>query len=203
MRGNILSVIGALLASAMLLLPCHVFAGQKVEGIAFEDAATVNGQRLKLNGVGVGQQLSEKIHVSALYLTEPQTDASRILTSKEARRLEVVLLRRVSERMSERFFLTTMKKSTYGKELLQHTEDLGRFGEIFAKAGDRNAGDRIQIDWVPSVGIEVRINGKRLQPTVNNEVVYRVLLDGYIGVRSGRALREGLLRSTNAPDSKQ
>jgi hypothetical protein len=176
-----------------LTFSCHALATQAVEGINFEESANVAGQRLVLNGIGVGQQLAEKVHVTGLYIASKQSDNAKILTLAGAKRLEIVFMRKVPEKASSRFFINALRQSGESKALAFHFEDMTRFGELFGKNGDRSAGDRVQIDWVPGTGIEVRINGKLAQPVINNEIIYRVLLDGFVGIKAPRRLREGLL----------
>jgi hypothetical protein len=183
------------LACALLggALGGSVRATTVVEGASFEDAVTIGGQRLILNGVGVAMQLIEKVHVSALYLQAPQTDPVQLLGMVGPKRIETVFLRKVSSRALTRFFVNGMRSSAEARSLMQHISDVARFGELFSKGGDRNAGDRIAMDWVPGRGLEARVSGQLVEPVVNNEVVFRLLLDLYTGASANKRLREGLL----------
>jgi hypothetical protein len=169
-------------------------AAPPVEGVTFEDAVTIAGQKLALNGIGVGQQLIEKVHVSALYLNARKSDTAGVLAADGAKRLETVFVRKVSARALSRFFVNGLRKSAESRALMQHITDVARFGELFDKSGERAAGDRVTMDWVPGSGIEVRINGKLLTPIINNEPIYRLLLDMYVGPDANKRLREGLLQ---------
>jgi hypothetical protein len=169
-----------------------------VEGIPFDDITVVANQRLVLNGIGVGQQLTEKVHVAALYLVARQADATAVLAAPGAKRLETVFLRRVSSRALTRFFVNGMRESAESRALMQHIADVARFGELFSSTGERLVGDRVTMDWVPGTGIEVRVNARLLAPVINNEAIYRLLLDVHVGPKANRRLRDGLLASAQA-----
>jgi hypothetical protein len=182
-----------LLALAGLAAPWARAADSTVEGMAFAARVQLGGQTLQLNGVGVGQQLIEKVHVSALYLSRRSSDAAAVIDGGGPKRLETVFLRRVSAKALTRFFVNGMRQSAQTRALMQHLGDVARFGELFDRSGERAAGDRVTMDWLPGSGTEVRVNGRLLSPVIETEAIYKLLLDLYIGAGANRRLREGLL----------
>lgn len=182
-----------IVVSMALTMTPHVWAKQ-IEGVTFEDAVTLGGQRLMLNGVGLGQQLTEKVVVAGLYLGSRQTTAETVLATPGPKRLELVYLRKLSSKAMSRALTKAMRESDERNELNKDTLSLVEFGQIFDSAGDRNLGDRITLDWLPGVGTEMRLNGKLLG-TIKSEAIYRLLLRIHVGAKARERMREGLLGS--------
>jgi Chalcone isomerase-like len=174
------------------LLVQHVSAAQ-IEGVNFDDQAMVQGQRLILNGVGLNQQLSEKVFVAALYLPSKQTTLQSINTLQGAKRLELNYLRKVSSKTISRYFTKAMRDSDEKNELMKDPMSLFEFGRIFDTGGDRIAGDRVTIDWIPGKGIDLRLNGASKGNPINNEALYRLLINSLTGPKAKTKMRDGLL----------
>jgi hypothetical protein len=192
------------ISTALSCLVFHAAAqAAQIDGVSFADTITVGGKPLVLNGVALNRQLSEKIYVAALYMRAPQTNATQALASTGAKRLEIVFLRQIPARGLSRTLISSMRDSPDHKALTDNVNDLVAFGQLFDKAGARAAGDRVAMDWVPERGLEVRINDKLLEPVINNEVIYRLLLGIFIGPKAKEPVRTGLLAGTSGTTAKK
>jgi Chalcone isomerase-like len=181
-----------------LVLSQSIHAKQ-LEGVNFDDVATVGGQRLVLNGVGLGQQLTEKIVVAGLYLGNKQTSGDAVIAQAGAKRLELVYLRKLSSKAMSRALTKAMRDSDEKSELTKDPVALAEWGQTFDSAGDRNAGDRVTIDWIPGTGMEMRLNGRLLESKPNkNEAIFRLLLRIHVGPKARERMREGLLGGDKA-----
>jgi hypothetical protein len=189
-----LHILMTLLAA---LLTQYASAAQ-IEGINFEDQAVVQGQRLVLNGVGLNQQLSEKVFVAALYLPSKQTTLQGINTLQGAKRIELSYLRKVSSKAISKFFTKAMRDSDEKNELIKDPMSLFEFGRIFDTGGDRVAGDRVSIDWIPGKGMDLRLNGTSKGAPINNEALYRLLVNSLAGAKSKAKMRDGLLGQSSS-----
>ena len=71
--------------------------GSEVSGVSIPEVVSVAGEQLRLNGTGLGQEkVFFKVYVMGLYLEKPTTDARAAITTDEAKRIVIVMLRDVS-----------------------------------------------------------------------------------------------------------
>ena len=175
-------------------LSCSVWAQtRQVEGISFEEGITIDKHKLVLNGIGLNQQLSEKISVLGLYLPSKQTTSQGASSVQGAKRIELVYLRKVSSKAMSRYLMKAMRDSDEKSELLKDPQALADFGRIFDTAGDRAAGDRVTIDWIPGRGMEMKVGGKAKGEPINSEALYRLLINSVTGPKAKEKMRDGLL----------
>jgi hypothetical protein len=172
-------------------------AAVQYEGVVFEETIRVDGQPLQLNGIGMGQQLTEKIFVSGLYLpsdkTITQKDYEAIAKIPGAKRIENAYLRKASSLNLSRVITKAMRSSSNKEALRSSSDSLLEFGRQFSSAGDLAAGDRVTMDWIPSKGLLIQVNEKPLGEPIKSEAVFKLLLEVHIGASVRERLRDGLL----------
>jgi Chalcone isomerase-like len=172
-------------------------AAVQFEGIIFEGTMRLDGQPLELNGIGMGQQLTEKVFVSGLYLPSEKPiikkDFATIAKMPGAKRIETVYLRKTASSNLSRFLTKAMRASTDKEALNSSFDALLEFGRQFSSAGDRVAGDRVTMDWIPAKGFLIQINEKPLGEPIKSEAIFRLLLEVHIGPAARERLRDGLL----------
>jgi hypothetical protein len=69
----------------------------KAEGKQIPDTATVAGQELKLNGLGVRKKFVVKVYVGALYLAAPTKSAEEVVKQDAPKAVRMTFLRDVSK----------------------------------------------------------------------------------------------------------
>jgi Chalcone isomerase-like len=68
----------------------------ELAGVSMPEVFDVSGRKLQLNGVGVGTKALFKVYVIGLYLEQPTRDAQTAITTEEAKRIVLTMLRDVS-----------------------------------------------------------------------------------------------------------
>ena len=87
------------LIPALLLLISHLSSGLTVEGINFPDFENVQEIQLKLNGAGIRKatMFKVKVYAAALYLTESESNATKIFQLKNPKLLVMKFMRDVDK----------------------------------------------------------------------------------------------------------
>ena len=133
----------------------------EVAGVAVPPTATLsNGTVLILNGAGVRKKFLVKVYVGALYLPSRTPDPDAILASEQANRVELHILYKAISRdklvkaWSERF------EANLSPETLSILEEkIKRFNSLFHSV---KKGDVITVDFLPTTGTEISVNGHTL-----------------------------------------
>jgi len=78
-------------------LSVTVVHAREVSGVSMPEVVSVEGRELRLNGMGVRKQKAFfKVYVIGLYLEKPTHDAQAAITTDEAKRIVLQMLRDVS-----------------------------------------------------------------------------------------------------------
>ncbi len=163
-------------------------------GVAIEPRTRVEGQELALNGAGIRSRFMIKIYVAALYVAEPSSKAAGILGQPGAKRMMLTLLRDVSADTLLDGMQAGLKKNLGADELAAISPQNEQLATIFRAVGEGRKGDRIALDWVPSQGTIIRINGALRGQPVSGEMFYRSLLKIWLGDHPAQEdLRDELL----------
>ena len=85
------------LVAAVLLCSAAPAPATTVAGVDLPATVRVDDATLALNGAGLRSKLMFKVYVGALYLAEKNGDAARVLSTDQARRMELRFLRDVSK----------------------------------------------------------------------------------------------------------
>jgi len=150
-------------------------------GVKIEETAKVANQDLKLNGAGIRYKVIFKVYTAALYLADKKTTTQDVLTAPGARRMEMVMLRDVSNEDFGRAFMTGIKNNSDKTERAKIIAQLLAFGETFASIPELRKGDVIFIDWIPGVGTQIHINSKLVWETTPDQTFYNILLRTWLG----------------------
>jgi Chalcone isomerase-like len=181
--------IRAVLTLATLLLLPLTAHGKEVGGVNFPQTVQAAGKTLQLNGAGLRTRFFIKVYAIALYLEQPSTDATAILTADQVRRAELRMLRSVSasemaEAIGEAF------TANAGGALPQLQARLDRFKSLFPAA---TSGEVITLTYVPGTGTVVGAGGKDLG-TIEGKDFADVLFSAWIGAHPvDDSLKQALL----------
>ena len=151
-----------------------------VAGVVIPDRVTLSaeGPELVLNGAGIRKKLFIKVYVGALYLPEKKDDPAQILASNKPGRVTLhFLYRKVSREKIVDAWSEGFARNQSADGLAALKSRLDRFNELFRTMVQ---GDVIHLDYLPSSGTGVWINGKH-EGTIEGGDFYRALLGVWLG----------------------
>jgi hypothetical protein len=153
----------------------------EVAGIRFADSIKVSGQDLRLNGLGVRSKQVEKLYAAGLYLAERASTPEQVLVAEGARRIELVMLRDFSSEDFGEAFIKGLNNNIDKTERKQLVAHIIHFGEMFSEVPGLKKGDKVTVDWLPGIGTQCAVNGKRVGPISPDLVFYNAILKIWLG----------------------
>ncbi|WP_229411259.1 MULTISPECIES: chalcone isomerase family protein [unclassified Massilia] len=185
------TLAGALLAAAVSL---PAWASVDVNGYKFEDTTKVAGKDLKLNGAGMRTKLIIKVYAAGLYLPEKKSAVAEILKQDGPRRMTLQMARDISSEDFGKAFMDGLNENVDKAEKQRIVAQIGKFGEMFANVDGLKKGDVLHIDWIPSTGTQIELNGRKLIENVPDITFYNALLRIWLGDHPvDRSLKPALL----------
>ena len=183
---RLLALMG-LLSLAPLALPGPALAGE-LAGVTMADTATVGGQSLLLNGMGLREKYTIDVYVGGLYLPSKTTSGSTAIQQDVAKRITMHFIYKevTAEQMAETFH--------EGRAKLGDTTALeARFAKLDSWLTDVHKGDVVTLDYVPGAGTTLSYNGTA-KGTLEGADMMRALWSIYLGSSpASKALKEGML----------
>ncbi|MDP9362053.1 MAG: chalcone isomerase family protein [Acidobacteriota bacterium] len=143
------------LLSLMLLVPTLASAAS-LAGVTLEDKATVNGQSLTLNGLGLRKKFFIKVYVGGLYLQAKSSNPAAILASDSPRRIVMSFLYSVSKDQMCDAWSEGLEANTPNAS----AEVKGAFKTLCSWMEPIPKGNRLVLTYVPGTGTIVEVNGK-------------------------------------------
>ena len=152
-----------------------------VAGVRVEPKVMLEQQVLKLNGAGVRTKYFIKVYVAALYVPEPSNVASRVVMQPGPKRIQLALLRGLSSRQWIDAVRQGLEKNNSPQALVALHPQQEAFENIIEAMGEGHAGDGWQLDFIPGVGTQIRMNGIRKGAPIAGEDFFRALLLIWLG----------------------
>jgi hypothetical protein len=174
----------ALAAAASCLIASPVLAAE-VAGVKMDDVATLSGQPLVLNGLGLRSKMFIKVYVVGLYLPHKETLASEVLDMPGAKRVQLVMMRDVGAELLADNLSKGLADGTAKAELAQLQPRVETLKAVMRSVGEAHKGSRIQLDYLPGAGTRVSVDGKTIGGDIPGEDFYRALLRIWIGDEVG------------------
>ena len=132
-----------------------ILAGE-LAGVSMSDHTKVGDQALVLNGMGLRKKAIFKVYVAGLYLKAKQTDAARILSADDPRKLEMEFLRSVGkDSLVGAWNDCLAASSAAGSSSMK-----GDFSKLGSWMEDVKAEDRMVFTYDPGKGLTVKVKGK-------------------------------------------
>jgi Chalcone isomerase-like len=170
-----------------------------LEGQKFEDSTVLAGRTLRLNGLGLRGVAWIKAYVTGLYLAAPSKDVSQILAMQGPKRLRMKVMLEAGSQEYSKAFLKGVKRNEPEKVQQALAERMTAFAAQIDGLKVIRAGDVVDMDYLPGVGTQLRLNNKAVGAAIEGEDFYRALLKIYIGDKpADKKMKEGLLRGGNA-----
>lgn len=172
-----------------------------VAGIKYDNAVTVGGQRLLLNGAGIRTRFTFKVYAAGLYLAQNAATPEAVYASGGARRLHVVMLRDIDANELGKLFTDGMQKNTEAPEFARAMPGTVRLGELFAAKKRMTSGESFTVDYLPGTGTTILINGKPAGEPIREAEFFGALMKIWLGPKpADGTLKEALLGgATRAP----
>jgi len=186
-----------LLGTACALLPwgtAQAASPVNVEGVTFAGQATVAGQALELNGVGLRAVAWLKGYAAGLYLGSRVRTPQQVLAAPGPKRLQLRMLLDVETEEFVKAFDKGIARNSPAAELPLLAERMARFDAILRAIGKVKKLDVIDLDWLPERGLQFTLNGQSKGVPIPGQDLYAALLRIFIGDRPVDAeLKIGLL----------
>jgi hypothetical protein len=176
-----------LIASLALLFASTAFAAS-LSSVTLPDTATVGGQSLVLNGLGLREKYFIDVYVGGLYLPAKTTDASKAINDDVPKRIVMAFIYShvTKDQLCETYDEGVAKLSD-GATLKP------KFDALCGYMGDVVAGDQIVLDYVPGSGTSVSVKGAA-KGTIEGADFMRGLWTIYLGASPPtEKLKRGML----------
>ena len=181
-------------AALAVLLSTAAFATE-IEGIQLLKRVQLGaaGPGLVLNGAGVRVRFVFKVYVAALYLPEKTADGETILRSDQPTRFVMYMLRDLSAEQINSSITDALRETLTVEERRPLDSRMARFNAIFEHMREVREGMRITLDYLPSLGTVVNVNGEE-KDRIPGADFHRALLRVWLGDRPrDPELRKALL----------
>lgn len=170
-----------------LLLSLSAHAGT-LAGVTLPDTASVGGQTLVLNGLGLREKYFLDIYVGGLYLPAKSRDASQIINLDAPKRvvMHFIYSHVTKDQISETF--------TEGIDKYpQYAALKPKVNTFIAFMDDVKAGDEMVYEYVPGKGTSVIIRGQE-RGTIPGVDFMKLVFSIYVGPNpANEALKAGML----------
>ncbi|MDP3654339.1 MAG: chalcone isomerase family protein [Rhodoferax sp.] len=174
--------IRKLLPLGLLALACAMPAQAiEVSGVKVEDAVSVAGKELKLNGAGMRAILFVKFYAIGLYLSEKKTTPADAQAVAGPRRISLHIQREINSDEFGQLFIKGMNNNSTKEEKSKVIAQTIKFGEMFASMEPVKKGDVITLDWIPGTGTVAGLNGKKIGETMPDIAFYNAVLRIWLG----------------------
>lgn len=171
-----------LLASAFLACAFSAPAmAAEISGVKFDETNKVAGKELKLNGIGMRTKFVVKVYAAGLYLPEKVKTVPEVLASDGPRRVKLVMMRDISSDDFGSAFMSGLNNNVDKAEKTKIVGQISKFGEMFAMLEGLKKGDVLHLDWVPGVGTQCELNGKRIGDVMPDIAFYNAVLRIWLG----------------------
>ena len=165
-----------------------------VEGVTFDTQMQLWGADLVLNGTGVRAVAWIKGYAAALYLTRRSNQIAGVLSTPGPKRLRLHMLMDVPANEFSKAFDKGVRRNVAVSELPTLLPRMEQFEEVILGLKTVRKGDVVDLDFDPSRGLVLQLNGKLQGLPIPGADFYAALLRSFIGDQPyDKALRAGLL----------
>lgn len=177
----------------MLLALALPAQAAELEGVALDDRARVDGQELRLNGMGLRTRLLFNVYVGGLYFTRPVSTPQEALDAKGPKRVVFVMLREASAEQFVESIDHGLRGNNSAAELARFKPQIDALFAMIRNVGVARKGMRIVLDYAPSVGgTTLFVDGVAQGPPMPGADYHRALLRIWLG---DNPAQEGLKRA--------
>ena len=189
----------ALIALAALVFLSSVHAAEGGAAITRENQtfpaqASVGGTPLQLNGVGLRAAFIYKVYLAGLYLPARAATGADAMAQAGPKRVQVRMLMDGPSDEFAKAFTGGIAKRTPADQVTAMQPRIAAFDRTLRSVGTVHKGDVVDLDWLPSEGLAMRINGKPVGTPVPGADLYAAMLAIFVGDRPVDAkMKAGML----------
>lgn len=162
-----------------LLLSLNVVA-RDVADVRVPETASVGGANLVLNGAGTRTRVIIDVYVGALYLGKTTNSADTVFADAGTKRVALHILYGMKSEKLLGAFKDAIEANHSTAELASIDAGMKKFYAIFDSVSGVSPSDIIYLDYLPTVGTKVTINGKE-RGVVAGADINRALLKIWLG----------------------
>jgi hypothetical protein len=181
--------------AAFAFLPSARAAGAvTMEHQTFPAQADVAGRPLQLNGVGLRAAFVYKVYLAGLYLPAKAATGADAMAQPGPKRVQVRMLMDGPSEEFAKAFTGGITKRTPADQVAAMRERIDAFDRTLRSVGKVHKGDVVDLDWLPSAGLAMRVNGKPVGEPVPGADLYAAMLNIFVGERPVDAkMKAGML----------
>ncbi|HZS41810.1 MAG TPA: chalcone isomerase family protein [Polyangia bacterium] len=132
---------------------------REVSGVNLPAVVSIAGRELQLNGMGIRKEkVFFRVYVVGLYLEEPTRDPRVAITTDEAKRIVVVMMRNVGRDAFAKAVEAAIERNS-GRVMPTLRERLDRLKRALP---DLKKGDVLDFTYLPGIGTLVRGQGEEM-----------------------------------------
>ena len=166
----------------------------EVEGQKFEPTASVGGQSLPLNGVGLRKRAIFQVSVAGLYAGQKSANAAAIVNEKGPRRVSLRMLRDVEAQSFIDSFNEGLKNNTPEAQLAAMKPQVDALVATLKAIGEAKKGDVINFDYTPDGGTRITVNGQPKGNAIPGADFFSAVLRIWLGDKpADETLKKGML----------
>ncbi len=151
----------------------------EVAGVRIPD----EDQKLVLNGAGLRKRAFFQVYVIGLYLPEKKAAAADAIGTAGPKRVAMHMLRDVGADQFGDALSDGMKDNHNEAEMKAFEPRMKQLLAAMSQIGEAKKGMRITLDWVPTAGTQLTVDGRPTGQPVPGEDFYRALLKIWLGER--------------------
>ena len=153
----------------------------ELAGVKVEDAVTVSGTKLQLNGAGIRYKGPFKVYVGDLYTTRRVSSLDDLIAAPGPKRLSMTFLRDINSTEFGKLLTRGMEDNVSKQELSKIIPGMIKMGDIFAANKSFAPGDVCSLEWDPAKGLSVYAKGKLQAEPFKDPAFYRALMSIWFG----------------------
>ena len=165
------------------LLFCAAFTASAAEvaGVKIEDKTRVGNAELALNGAGLRKRAFLQVYAIGLYLPQKSAAPAAVLEQQGPKRVAIHMLRDVGADAFTEALADGIRGNHSEAEAKALEPRIKELAAIMAEVKEAKKGMAITLDWQPSAGTVMVINGTARGKPIAGEDFYRALLRIWIG----------------------
>lgn len=178
-----------ILSLLMLLIAATAGMAAEVAGVKLDDAVTVNGQSLKLNGSGIRKKLFIKVYIGSLYSAKKLGSAAEVLSDGGDKLIRMNFLH--SKVDKEKIIEAYQEGFANNSPDVAGSAEAKKFISFFSN--DFVRGDVVDLTISGSGNVSASHNGRQLG-SITSPKLARAVLAIYFGAKpADESLKSGML----------
>jgi hypothetical protein len=160
-------------------LPAHA---AELEGVTLEDRVRVDGQELRLNGIGLRTRLFFNVYVGGLYFTRNVQTPQEAYDAQGPKRVVFVMMREASAEQFVDSIDHGLRGNNSPAELARFKPQIDSLFAMIRNVGVARKGMRIVLDYAPTLdGTTLFVDGVAQGPPMRGADYHRALLRIWLG----------------------